>query len=134
LGYKLRARADEEAVKERIRALAKDHGCYGYRRIAALLRREGEQINVKRVHRIWKSEGLSLPQRRPRRRQYGPKGEVVQKAEYPNHVWSYDILEDRTQSGNKLRILTVLDEFTKESLAIWVGRSVSAQTVVEGLK
>lgn len=76
----------------------------------------------------------SLPQRRPKRRQYGPKGEVLRKAEYPQHVWSYDILEDRTERGNRLRILTVLDEYTRESLAIGVGRSVSAQTVVEELK
>lgn len=57
---------DEESLRERIKGLAKDHRRYGYRRITALLRREGEQINIKRVHRIWKTEGLSLPQRRPR--------------------------------------------------------------------
>lgn len=125
---------DEESLRERIKGLAKDHRRYGYRRITALLRREGEQINIKRVHRIWKTEGLSLPQRRPRRRQYGPKGETALRAGHPNHVWSYDILEDRTESGNRLRILAVLDEFTKESLAVWVGRSISAQTVVENLK
>ena len=99
-----------------------------------MLHREGEEINIKRVHRIWKSEGLTLPIRRPRRRQYGPKGESLRKAEYPLHVWTYDILEDRTERGSRLRILTVLDEYTRESLAIWVGRSVSAQTVVENLK
>ena len=132
--YKQRTKPDEEALRERIRVLAKDNSRYGYRRIAALLSREGNTTNIKRVHRIWKSEGLSLPQRRPGRRQYGPKGEVVQKAEYPLHVWSYDILEDRTERGNKLRILTILDEYTKESTAIWVGRSISAQTVVEKLK
>ena len=120
-------------MKERIKDLAAEHGRYGYRRITALLHREGEQINVKRVHRIWKSEGLSLPVRRPGRRQHGPKGEALRRAEYPLHVWTYDILEDRTERGNKLRILTVLDEYTRESLAIWVGRSISALTVVENL-
>ena len=79
-------------------------------------------------------EGLALPIRRPKRRQYGLKGEVLLKAEYPLHVWTYDILEDRTERGSRLRILTVLDEYTRESLAIWVGRSISAQTVVENLK
>ena len=121
-------------MRERIRTLAGKHGRYGYRRIAALLRREGKTVNTKRVHRLWKAEGLSLPQRRPRRRQYGPKSEIVRKAEHPKHVWTYDILEDRTESGNKLRILTVLDEYTKESLGICVGRSISAKTVVENLK
>ena len=132
--YQQRRRPDEEGLSARIRELASEHGRYGYRRITALLRREGKEINAKRVHRVWKSEGLSLPQRRPRRRQYGPKGEVLRKAEHPQHVWSYDILEDRTERGNKLRILTVLDEYTRESLAIGVGRSVTAQSVVEELK
>ena len=132
--YQERRRPDEEGLSARIRELASEHSRYGYRRITALLRREGEEINAKRVHRVWKAEGLSLPQRRPRRRQYGPKGEVLRKAEYPQHVWSYDILEDRTERGSRLRILTVLDEYTRESLAIGVGRSVSAQTVVEELK
>ena len=132
LCYKERAKPDEEALKERIRSLAGKNGRYGYRRIAALLHREGEDINIKRVHRIWKSEGLTLPVRRPRRRQYGPKGEVLRKAEHPLHVWTYDILEDQTERGNRLRILTVLDEYTRESLAIWVGRRVSSLCVIEG--
>ena len=132
--YQERRRPYEEGLRARIRELASEHGRYGYRRITALLRREGEEINAKRVHRVWKAEGLSLPQRRPKRRQYGPKGEVLRKAEYPQHVWSYDILEDRTERGSRLRILTVLDEYTRESLAIGVGRSVSAQRVVEELK
>ena len=134
LSYKERPKPDEEALRERIRSLAGKNGRYGYRRIAALLHREGEDINIKRVHRIWKSEGLTLPTRRPRRRRYGPKGEVLRKAEYPLHVWTYDILEDQTERGSRLRILTVLDEYTRESLAIWVGRSICAQTVVENLK
>jgi len=134
LSYKERPKPDDQALKERIKSLAGKNGRYGYRRITALLHREGEEINIKRVHRIWKSEGLILPVRRPKRRQYGPKGEVPRKAEYPLHVWTYDILEDRTERGSKLRILTVLEEYTRQSLAIWVGRSISAQTVVENLK
>lgn len=134
LSYKERPKPDEEALTKRIKSLAGENGRYGYRRITALLHREGEDINIKRVHRIWKSEGLTLPARRPKKRQYGPKGEVLRKAEYPLHVWTYDILEDRTERGSKLRILTVLDEYTRQSLAIWVGRSISAQTVVQNLK
>ena len=134
LSYKERAKPDEDALTGRIKSLAKTNGRYGYRRITALLHREGKEINIKRVHRIWKSEALTLPVRRPRRRQYGPKGEVLRKAEYPLHVWTYDIVEDRTERGSKLRILTVLDEYTRQSLAIWVGRSICAQTVVQNLK
>jgi len=70
-------------------------------------------VNRKRVHRIWKAEGLSLPLRRPRRRRIGPVGEIVNKAEYPNHVWSYDFLEDKTERGGKLRILVIIDEYTR---------------------
>jgi putative transposase len=97
-----------------------------------LLRREGYQVNQKRVHRLWKEEGLQLP-RRPRKRRRGPKGEVVPKAEYINHVWSYDFLEDRTQQGGQLRLLTVLDEFTRECLEIRVERSITAAQVIDTL-
>lgn len=83
LSYKERPKPDEEALKKRIKSLAGKNCRYGYRRITALLHREGEEINIKRVHRIWKSESLALPVRRPRRRQYGPAGEVLRKAEYP---------------------------------------------------
>ena len=97
----------------RIHELAIRHGRYGYRRVTVLLRREGWKVNRKRVHRIWKSEGLGLQRRRPKRRRVGPVGEIVNKAEYPNHVWSYDFVEDRSERGGKLRILSIIDEFTR---------------------
>jgi len=68
--------------------------------------------------------------RKPRKRRYGPKGEVIHKAEGRNHVWSYDFLEERTEQGDKLRILTVMDEFTRESLAILVDRSIPSPQVI----
>jgi putative transposase len=113
----------------RIHELAVRHGRYGYRRITILLRREGREINRKRVHRIWKAEGLSLPLGRPRRRRFGQAGEIVNKAEYPNHVWSYDFLEDRTECGGKLRILVIIDEFTRGSLSVKVAPSIPALAV-----
>jgi len=92
------------------------------------------KVNRKRVYRIWKVEGLNLPLRRPRRRRIGPVGEIVNKAEYPNHVWSYDFLEDRTEHGGKLRILVIIDEYTRECLAIRIAPSIPASVVVEVLE
>ena len=133
-GYIARQREDEAELIEKIHKLAIRNSRYGYRRIAVLLRREGCRINRKRVHHIWKSEGLSLPLRRPRRRRVGPAGEVVNKAEYPNHVWSYDFIEDRTEKGGKLRTLAIIDEYTRESLAVRVEPSIPARAVVEVLE
>ncbi len=132
--YAARRRQDEAMLVKKIHELAVRRSRYGYRRITVLLRREGLRVNRKRVHRIWKAEGLSLPLRRPRRRRMGPAGEIVNKAEYPNHVWSYDFLEDRTQRGGKLRMLVIIDEYTRECLAIRVARSIPASVVVEALE
>jgi len=134
MGYAARTRWDEAMLVNQTRELAVLRSRYGYRRITVLLRREGLRVNRKRVHRIWKAEGLSLPLRRPKRRRVGPAGEIVNKAEYPNHVWSYDFLEDRTERGGKLRILVIIDEYTRECLAIRVAPSIPASVVVEVLE
>jgi len=128
--YHPKERPAEAAFRRRVRKLANRHPGYGYRRIIAVLRREGSQVNHKRVQRIWKAEGLQLPRRKPRKRRYGPKGEVIHKAQYRNHVWSYDFLEDRTQNGRRLRILAVIDEFTRECLALLVDRAITSEKVV----
>jgi len=133
--YKPSQKEGEAELIKAVRDLADRHKTYGYRRISVLLRREGsKRINQKRVHRIWKAEGLQLTRRKPRKRRYGPKGEVIHKAEYRNHVWSYDFLEDRTEQGDKLRILTVMDEFTRECLAILVDRSIPSTQVINLLE
>jgi len=132
--YVARKRQDEARLVKKIRKLAVHHSRYGYRRIAMLLRREGFRVNRKRVHRIWKSEGLGLPRRKPKRRRMGSMGGMVNKAEYPNHVWSYDFVEDRTERGGKLRILVVIDEYTQECLAIRVEPSIPASVVIEVLE
>jgi len=129
LRYVARKRSDEAILIRRIHELAIRHGRYGCRRIAVLLGREGWKVNKKRVHRIWKSEGLGLPRRRPKKRRMGPAGEIVNKAEYPDHVWSYDFLEDRTERGGKLRILAIIDEFTRECLAIRIASLIPASVV-----
>jgi putative transposase len=132
--YRSRPRTGEVEMIEAIRTKAQTHPTYGYRRIAALLRREGTLINHKRVHRIWKTQGLQLPRRRERKRRRAPKQEVVHKATHRNHVWSYDFLEDRTERGGKLRILTVLDEYTRECHCIHVARSIPAAKVLDCLE
>lgn len=125
--------ADEEQLRSEIVRLAQGHRRYGYRRITALLRRQGHAVNAKRVWRIWKSAGLSLPRQRPRRRK-SPTGELPQRAERPNHVWTYDFLCDRTEAGQVLKILIVLDEYTRESLAIRVEQRLGAGEVIETLE
>lgn len=133
--YEPEGETEEEAIlRRRIRELAHRHKRYGCRRITVLLRREGWEVNKKRVHRIWKGEGLQIPRRRPRKRRQGPKGEVVRKAQYKDHVWSYDFVEDSTEGGRKLRFLTVVDEYTRECLAIEVGLSFGAKEVIECLE
>jgi putative transposase len=132
--YRPRGRKDGKLV-QRLRRIAGKHKRYGYRRAWAVLRREGEVINRKRVYRVWRQEQLSLARRRPRRRRRG-MGSVPQAASHPNHVWTYDFLEDCCSNGPKLRILTVVDEFTRECLAIRTERYFPAwkvQRVLEGL-
>jgi putative transposase len=130
--YVTRPRDDSE-LTERIKAIAHKHKRYGYRRAWALLRRSGLKVNRKRVWRIWKSEGMSLPRRRPRKRRKGI-GEVPCKAIRPNHVWTYDFIHDACEDGRKLKMLTVEDEFTRECHKIAPDRSIRAGKVVEILK
>lgn len=132
--YQRRIRSDEPALRKRIRTLAARHKRYGYRRIFVLLRREGWRVNRKRVHRLWKEEGLQRRRKRKRARGCGPSQGLPVKAEYPNHVWSYDFVEDRTESGARLRMLNVLDEYTRECHHIRVEKSIGADKVIASLE
>lgn len=131
--YERKLRDGEESLRERIKKLAKKHRRYGYRRIWAQLAREGRKANIKRVHRLWREESLQI-RRRKRRKPHGPVGEVAQRAQHSNHVWSYDIVEDRTERGGKLRILNVLDEYDRVALAQEVEPRISAAKVVSTLR
>jgi len=126
---------DEAALTESIIGLARQYGRYGYRRITALLRAEGWSCNHKRVERIWRREGLKVPARQPKRgRLWLADGSCVRlRPERPNHVWAYDFVEDRTRDGRKFRMLNVVDEFTRECLAIRVGRQLKAADVIDVL-
>ena len=125
-------RDDEEALRTEIVTLAGRYGRYGYRRITALLRRDGWQINHKRVERIWRQEGLKVPQKQPKRaRLWLNDGSCVRlRPTHRNHVWSYDFVADRTHDGRAIKILTVIDEYTRQSLAIVVARRVKSDDVL----
>jgi transposase InsO family protein len=112
--------------------LSRQHPRYGYRRITALLRREGRRVNRKRVHRLWKREGLRVVRRQRKRRRLGTSAGscVRRRAERVNQVWSYDFVWDQTADGRMLKILPVVDEVSRECLAILVGRSITAEDVV----
>jgi putative transposase len=127
--------ADEDLFRQHIIELASEYGRYGYRRITALLRNEGWIVNHKRVQRIWREEGLKVPQKQPKRgRLWLNDGSIVRlKPLFPKHVWSYDFMEDRTHNGVKFRILNVMDEFTRECLAVRVARSLTSHNVIEVL-
>lgn len=122
-------------MRGKIGVLAHRHRRFGYRRIAVVLnRQESVKVNVKRVHRLWKEEGLGLKRRGPKRRSYGPKGAVVNRAGRPNHVWTYDFVEDRTARGGKLKLLCVVDEFTRQCHAIRVEKRMGSQHVIQTLE
>lgn len=122
-------------MTRRIYELAEKHPRYGYRRITALLKRDGWQVNKKRVYRIWRREGLQVPQHQRKRRHRGSSDNACsrRKAEEPNHVWSYDFIFDATESGHRLKIMPILDEYTRECLAIRVGRSITSEDVIDEL-
>jgi transposase InsO family protein len=130
-----KGRADDAALTADIIELATQYGRYGYRRIAALLRDAGWLVNVKRVERIWRQEGLKVPARQPKRgRLWLNDGSCVRlRPERPNHVWSYDFVEDRTHNGRKFRLLNVIDEFTRECLCIRIDRRLRSTDVIDVL-
>lgn len=116
--------------------LVKQFGRYGYRKIAELLREDGwSRLNDKRVERLWRREGLKVPQKQPKRRRlWLNDGSCIRlRPLHRNHVWSYDFVHDRTSRGHKIRMLTVMDEHSRECLAIEVGRKLNSNHVIEVL-
>jgi transposase InsO family protein len=128
-------RDDEQPLIRRVIDLAAKYGRYGYRRITALLRREGWRVNHKRVERIWKREGLKVPKKQPKRgRLWLNDGSCVRlRPERRDHVWAYDFVQARTHDGRCVRMLTVIDEHTRECLAIDVARTLKSDDVLERL-
>jgi putative transposase len=128
-------RDDEAALTAAIVELASEYGRYGYRRITALLRARGWSVNVKRVWRIWRREGLKVPSKQPKRgRLWLNDGSCIRlRPSWPNHVWAYDFVQDHTHDGRTIRMLTVIDEFTRECLAIEVARRLRHDDVLQVL-
>ena len=128
-------RLDEDELTRAVIALASQYGRYGYRRITALLRSAGWQVGKERVQQIWRREGLKVPQKqRPRGRLWLHDGSCVRlRPDHPNHVWSYDFVTARTHDQRTLRLLTLLDEYTRECLVIRVERRMGSQEVLETL-
>jgi transposase InsO family protein len=127
-----RGRDDEAALTADLIELARRYGRYGYRKIGALLKAAGWLVNDKRVERIWRREGLKVPAKQPKRgRLWERDGSCIRlRPEHRNHVWSYDFVEARTHEGRKFRMLNVIDEFSRECLAIRVERKLKADDVV----
>jgi putative transposase len=133
--YQPEYRTDEDALTRDIIALASEYGRYGYRRITALLQARGWQVGKDRVQRIWRREGLKVPaKQRPRARLWLNDGSCIRlRPERANHVWSYDFVSGMTHDGRTLRMLTMIDEYTRECLAIRVSRRLGRYEVIETL-
>ena len=128
-------RLDEDELTRAVVALAAQYGRYGYRRITALLRNAGWSVGKDRVQRIWRLEGLKVPKKQPRRgRLWLNDGSCLRlRPCWQDHVWAYDFVADRTHDGRPLKILTVVDEYTRECLAIDVERRADSMSVLERL-
>ena len=128
-------RDDEDALTRSIVDLASEYGRYGYRRITALLRQQAWHVNHKRVQRIWRREGLKVPQKQPKRgRLWLNDGSCMRRRpQHRHHVWSYDFVMDRTHDGRAFRMLTVIDEYSRQCLAIRSERKQNQETVLETL-
>ncbi len=131
--YTLIVRADEDALTQAIIAPASEYGRYGYRRVAKLLKDAGWNVGTDRVQRIWRHEGLKVSRnQKPRRRLWLNDGSCIRlRPEHRNHVWSYDFAEAQTHDGRKVRLMTLIDEFTRECLAIRVARRINSLGVIE---
>lgn len=132
-GVRYETRRSDSALAEKLKAIADQHPRYGYRRACALLRRDGDEVNHKRVQRVWQAAGRGLPLRRPRKKRAGTSALTGLQAIRANHVWTYDFVFDRCANGQQIKLLTVVDEYTRESLAILVATAIKSRTVVEVL-
>ena len=126
---------DDDALRLALIRLAKNFGQYGYRKVAELLRVEGWRVNHKKVERIWREEGLQLPQRhKKRKRLYHKDSSIIRlRPTHRNHVWSVDLVHDKLSNGRRYKMLTVLDEFTRQALAVEVRTRMTSDDVLEVL-
>ncbi len=126
----------DTALSRRMVELSRENPRYGYRRVWALLRREGWEVNKKRVQRLWREAGLKVPQKQHKRRRLvgsGENGVTKKRAEYPNHVWSYDFAMDSSEDGRRVKVLPVVDEYSRECLSLEGQRSITTSGVIDTL-
>lgn len=133
--YERKIADDEELLRKQIVALASEYGRYGYRIITGMIRNDGWRVNHKRVERIWREEGLKVPRKQPKKRRlWLNDGSCIRlRPMHRNHVWSYDFVSERTTDGRALKILTVIDEHTRECLAVDVARNIRSEDVIDRL-
>ena len=134
--YQPKEEADEGRLLGRMKALAVKRPRFGQNRVTTLLRQDGLKVNHKRVERLWRREGLQVPRKPRKKRRLGTVDNSSEriKAQYKNHVWSYEFVADKTEDGRKLKFPTVEDEYTRESLALEVERRMTAPDVKEILE
>ena len=133
--YESQPRDDESALTKRMVELARQRPRFGYRRIAWQLREEDWRASDTRIYRLWRREGLKVPQKKQKRRRLGTSanGCVRRRAEHPNHVWCWDFVFDRTVNGSLLKWLAIVDEYTRECLALKVSRTITSEDVIDTL-
>lgn len=133
--YQVQARNDEAALVTRMLELVREHPRYGYRMITAKLRQAGWEVNRKRVYRLWRREGLKVPRKKRKKRRLGRSQNACsrRRAEAVNHVWTWDFVFDRTTHGSPLKWLSIVDEYTRECLALKVDRSITSEDVIDTL-
>jgi transposase InsO family protein len=135
--YESKRAEQDKALLAEMRAIAAKRPCWGSPQVYEALRRRGMEVNHKRVERLWREHGMQVPKKRQKRLRLSLGGSenscVRRRPEHPNHIWSYDFVTDSTERGRQLRMLCVLDEFTRESLAIEVQRSFTARQVLDVL-
>ncbi len=135
LRYKRRVRADEPQLRKRILELVRKRPRFGYRRIAQLLRSEGFRASNKRVHRIWRQEGLKVPKKTRKKRALGNGSNACNRHRgmHANHVWSWDFIFDRTESGQTLKWFVIIDEFTRRCITLDVSRGFKSTDIIDRL-
>lgn len=124
-------RADDAKLRRRLRQIARAHPRWGWRKAHDILVREGWTLNRKRTHRLWRAEGLRRPQKCTKRRRVRPESTERRRAQYPNHVWAVDFQFDETADYRRLKLANIVDEFTREALAMDVDRCMGADVLVD---
>jgi putative transposase len=133
--YEATVQYNDDKLRLALIRLAKQYGRYGYRKVGELLQAEGWHVNHKKVERIWREEGLQLPKRhKKRKRLYHHNASIIRlRPKYPNHIWAVDFVHDKLSNGRSYKMLTVLDEYTREALSVTVARKMGSAEVLEAL-